>query len=490
MTTTAGTLIDAGAMRGKVWNGGWSDAAGTIEVREPASGELLAVVGRASGDDVRTACMAAAAAQPRWAATPGEERAALMERAADVLEAHHEELERWDARETGATQPKAEFEVMKLAAGELREAARLLERPMEEVVDDPTRTRSVNRRVPIGVVGVIAPWNFPLVLGMRSVAPALALGNAVVLKPDPHTPITGGFAMALVLAEAGLPAGLFHVVPGGAEAGEALCTAPEVGMVSFTGSTAVGRKVGALAGGELKRVALELGGNNAFVVLDDADPDAASSAGAWGSFLHQGQICMAAGRHIVHERLADRYIEALAERARRLPAGDPQRGEVALGPIIDRKQFERVEAIVRDGVERGARVHAGGEPNAPFYPATVISDVSRDMRLWREEIFGPVAPVVTFSSDEEAIELANDTEYGLSGGIYTTSLERGRRIAAELRTGLVHIGDQTVNDEPAIAFGGIGASGNGGRFGGPANLEAFTQWRWLTEREEPATYPF
>ena len=381
------------------------------------------------------------------------------EQAADILEANHEEYEGWLVREAGSAKPKAEFETMKLVLGELRVAAGLASAKLEEDVDDPLGRRSTMRRVPIGVVGVIAPFNFPGVLGMRSIAPALALGNAVVMKPDHQTPVSGGLFFAALLAEAGLPAGLLQVVPGGPEAGEAICSAPEIGMVSFTGSTAVGRKVGALAGGNLKRVALELGGNNAFIVLDDAPVDGASSAGAWGSFLHQGQICMASGRHIVHESIADEYVAALAERAGRLPAGDPNAGQVALGPLINGKQLDRVDELVGDARDAGATVHVGGEPQRPFYPATVLSGVTPEMRVWSEEIFGPVAPVMTFSTDEEAIALANDTDYGLASGIYTSDKEHGRRIAAGLRTGLVHIGDQTVGDDPRIPFGGMGASG-------------------------------
>lgn len=491
MTTSGSTatLFDPDRARGKIWGGDWVDGSEQLEVREPATGDLLAELAAAGPADVERAAAGAAAAQPAWAATAPDERAAVLSRAADLLEEHHDEYQGWLIREAGSAAPKAEFETMKLVLGELRVAAGLASEKLEHELDDPMGRRSVMRRVPIGVVGVISPFNFPGVLSMRSVAPALALGNAVVLKPDAQTPISGGHFLAQLLHRAGLPAGLLHVVPGGAEAGQAICTAPEIGMISFTGSTPVGRKVGALAGEHLKRVVLELGGNNAFIVLDDVSADDASSAGAWGSFLHQGQICMSSGRHIVHESLAGDYVAALAERARRLPVGDPNGGEVALGPLINERQVEHVDGLVRESREAGATIEAGGDPDSPFYPATVVSGVKPDMRLWREEIFGPVAPIMTFATEEEAIELANDTEYGLSAGIYTSDPERGRAIAERLHTGLVHIGDQTVNDLPMVPFGGSRASGHG-RFGGPANLEAFTEWRWITERDEPATYPF
>jgi benzaldehyde dehydrogenase (NAD) len=489
-TAVGSAIFDASEAHGKLWVGRWHDASANLPVREPATGETLLEVGQAGGDDVARAAREAAAAQPDWAFRPATERAAVMTRAAELLETHHEEAEAWLVREAGSIRPKAGFEVMQLVLGELKAAAALTDEPLEHEIAGQPGQRSLIRRVPVGVVGVLSPWNFPMILAIRSVAPALALGNAVVLKADPHTPVSGGFFLSSLLHAAGLPAGLLHVLPGGAEPGQAVCEVPEIRMVSFTGSTAVGRLVGEACGRNLKRVALELGGNNAFLVLEDADVEAASSAGAWGSFLHQGQICMTAGRHLVHEKLADAYVEALAARASHLPVGDPNTQEVAIGPLIDPQQVERVDGLVRDAREAGAQVVAGGEANSPYYPPTVLRRVKPDMRAWREEIFGPVAPIITFSSDQEAVALANGTEYGLSTGIYTADLEHGRRLADQIHSGLVHIGDQTVADDPAVPFGGNGASGNGARLGGPANLEEFMVWQWRTERAEPATYPF
>jgi benzaldehyde dehydrogenase (NAD) len=484
-------LFDIAAADGKLWDGGWGDAPESVAVVEPATGASLGRVGTGGRIEVHRAASEAASAQAQWAATDPPERAAVLARAADILHQHHEEAVTWLVREAGATRPRAEFEVNRLGIGELREAAELaIGSEFEFKVTDPRGIKSIARRVPIGVVGVIAPWNFPIVLSTRSVAPALALGNAVVLKADLNTPVSGGLLLARVFEQAGLPAGLLHVIPGGAEAGGAICDAPDIAMVSFTGSTSVGRIVGETAGRNLKRVALELGGNNAFIVLDDADIDGASSSGAWGSFLHQGQICMASGRHIVHEKVAEAYLAALAERAARLPVGDPYTQQVAIGPLITPEQVDRVHALVNEAAGAGAKVLAGGVPDSPFYPPTVLSGVKPDMRVWREEIFGPVAPVIVVASDDEAIAVANDTEYGLSSGIYTSSPERGRRVAEQLHTGIVHIGDQTVDDDPRVPFGGVGASGNGASFGGPANLEQFMVWRWITERDPPATYPF
>jgi benzaldehyde dehydrogenase (NAD) len=339
-------------------------------------------------------------------------------------------------------------------------------------------------------VGVISPFNFPQILAIRSVAPALALGNAVVLKPDPRTAVCGGVVLARVFEEAGLPEGLLHVLPGGPDAGEALVTDPNVSVISFTGSTAAGRKVGALAGQHLKRVHLELGGNSAMIVLDDADLDKAASAGAWGSFLHQGQICMTTGRHLVHEAVYDGYVSRLAEKAGHLPVGDPASGQVALGPIIDERQRDKVHALVTGSVDAGARLAAGGTYEGLFYRPTVLADVAPAMPAYASEVFGPVAPVVRFSTPEEAAKLAADSEYGLSLGILTRDVMRGLELARQIPTGIVHINDQTVDDSPNTPFGGIRASGTGARFGGSANLDAFTDTRWVTIRGDIAPYPF
>jgi benzaldehyde dehydrogenase (NAD) len=349
---------------------------------------------------------------------------------------------------------------------------------------------SIARRHPRGVVGIISPWNFPLILSLRSVAPALALGNAVILKPDPQTPVVGGIILARIFEEAGLPDGLFHVLPGGAETGEAIVTHPGIRTISFTGSTAVGRRVNELAAPLMKKVALELGGNNAYIVLEDADLEAASSAGAWGSFLHQGQICMTAGRHIVHERIADAYIEQLAERAQRLPVGNPYDSEVALGPIINDTQLQRVHQIVDDSVDAGARLVTGGTSEGPYFRPTVLADLTAEMPAFTEEIFGPVAPVTVVGSDAEAIAMANATPWRLVAAVQSASPDRARRVAEALQTGLVHVNDQTVNYESHIPFGGVGDSGNGGRFGGQASLDEFTEWQWMTLRDAAAPFPF
>jgi benzaldehyde dehydrogenase (NAD) len=469
----------------------WNPGSGEPhEVREPATGRGLLTLRLSTVDDVARAAAAAAAAQPAWAETNYQERAAILRRAADIYEAHRAEFGTWTQRETGAHRNKMHHE-QNFTVQELLNASTLPSQALGSLMPSAQPERmSIVRRVPVGVVGAITPWNSPSVLGMRVVGPALALGNAVIMKPDPQTPVAGGAMFEAIFREAGLPEGLLQIVIGGAEVGEAIVTDPNVNVVSFTGSTAAGRRVGSLAGGLLKKVSLELGGNNAFVVLDDADLDAAASAGAYASFQFQGQVCFAAGRHIVHRSVAGDYVDALAEKATRLRLGDPYREDVDLGPIVNEKQLARVDGIVRRSVDGGARLVVGGTHEGLFYRPTVLADVTTGLPAWTDEIFGPVAPVVVFDTDEEALALANDSEYGLAGAVYSRSTSRGLAFAQRIRSGMVHVNDQTVNDEAVIPFGGMGASGNGSRFGGAANWDEFTQWQWVTVRDEPKSFPY
>jgi benzaldehyde dehydrogenase (NAD) len=493
MSTTAtetAELLDPGRWTDKIYSGGWVDGSGTIETTEPATGEVLGSSGTADAQTVARATAGAAAAQREWALTPITERAAIVRRAGELLDHHRDEIVRWLIRESGSIPPKADVEVS-ASIGQLDMATALIAQPLGHVLPSLTPGRTSNaRRVPIGVVGVITPWNFPLVLAMRSVGPALVLGNAVVLKSDPNTPVTGGVLIARLFEEAGLPEGVLHAFCGGAETGQALVADPHVRMVSFTGSTAAGRAVGETAGRMLKRSILELGGNSPLIILDDADINAASSAGAWGSFLHSGQICIASSRHLVHESIAEEYLEALAQRAGHLPVGNPNLDEVALGPIINDKQVKRVQKIVDDTVGAGATALTGGTADGLFFPATVLRDVTPDMPAFTQELFGPVAPVTTFRDDDEAIELANQTEYGLAAAVQSGSERRAQAIADRLHAGMVHINDQTVNEEPVAPFGGFAASSNGGHFGGVANLELWTEWQWMTSRPAAEPFPF
>jgi benzaldehyde dehydrogenase (NAD) len=485
-------LLSTSDWQGRVFTGTWVPAAGTAPVREPATGAELGTVGIAGPDDVAKATKAAAEAQRDWAATPFTRRAEILRRAGDLWAEHAEEISGWLVREGGAVPAKAAFEIHQLVRPECYEAAALPSQPYGELIPSDQPRLSMTRRAPVGVVGVIAPFNFPLILAIRSVAPALALGNAVVLKPDPRTAVCGGFTLARIFEEAGVPPGVLHVLPGGVDAGEALVTDPHVPVVSFTGSTAAGRRVGELAGRHLTRAHLELGGNSALIVLADADLDAAASAGAFASFFHQGQICMTAGRHLVHRSVYDEYVERLAARADRLPVGDPAGDdEVALGPIIDERQRDKVHAIVTGSVDAGATVAAGGTYENLFYRPTVLAGVTPAMPAFTTEIFGPVAPVTPFGSLDEAAALAADSEYGLSLGILTGDTQRALALADRIPTGIVHVNDQTVNDEAQVPFGGVRASGGGTRFGGMrANVEAFTDLRWVTLRDQIAPSPF
>jgi benzaldehyde dehydrogenase (NAD) len=485
------SLLDDAVWQNKIFTGEWTEGSGEpYPVVSPSTGERLGAMGRATEADVTRSAARAAEAQKSWAAAPHVERAAVLRRVGDLWHRHSEEIVSWLMRETGSIGPFGEFQIM-TSAQECYEASALPSAPYGELLPSQQQRLSLSRRVPTGVVGVIAPFNVPTILSIRAVAPALALGNAVLLKPDPRTAVSGGAVLAQLFAEAGLPDGLLHVLPGGSDVGEALIAAPLVRTIAFTGSTKVGRVVGALAAQHLKRVHLELGGNSALLVLDDVDVEAASSVGAWGSFAHQGQVCMAAGRHLVQSGVADEYVSALAARADRLPVGDPTTGTVALGPVIDAGQRDRIHDYVTGSVDAGARLAAGGTYDDLFYRPTVLADVPLTAPAYAEEIFGPVAPIARFDSVDDAIRLAAESSYGLSLGILTTDVMRGLEIAEQIPSGLIHINDQPINDEANVPFGGVLDSGTGSRQGGAqANIEAFTETQWVTVRGSVPAYPF
>src|SRR5215212_4431762 len=368
-------LLEDGAWQGKLWTGEWTDGSGgSYSAVEPATGETLGEVGKATPEDVHTAAVRAVEAQRAWAALPFEERARVLRKAGEILEANADEIKGWLARESGAIQPFGDFQVH-TSAQECYEASALPSHPYGELLRTGSPRLSFARRLPVGVVGVIAPFNVPTILAIRAVAPALALGNAVILKPDPRTAISGGAMFARVFEEAGLPAGILQVLPGGVDVGEALVTAPPVRVIAFTGSTRAGRSVGALAGQHLKRAHLELGGNSAMIVLPDVDVTQAASVGAWGTFSHQGQVCMATSRHLVHRDIAEEYTAVPTEKVEKLPVGDPFREQVAMGPLIDAGQRDRVHGLVTSSVEGGATVRTGGTFEGLFYRPTVLGDV-------------------------------------------------------------------------------------------------------------------
>jgi benzaldehyde dehydrogenase (NAD) len=475
----------------KIFTGDWEAAdGGTIAVVEPATGLTIGNVGEASPADLDRSVARAREAQAQWAQVSYIERAGVLRRAATLWTQHSAEVHNWLIREAGGVRLKAEYEVYG-AVQECLEASELPTHALGEVLPTDRALLSMSRRTPVGVVGVISPFNMPLKLAIRSVAPALALGNAVILKPDPRTPVSGGVVLARVFEEAGLPAGLLHVLPGGGELGAAMVAHPNIKAVSFTGSTQAGRAVGEMAARHFTRAHLELGGNNAMIVLPDADLDNGINALAYGSFFNQGQGCMIIGRHLVHESIYDDYVSRLVTKAETLTIGNPIDDDVSLGPMIDAKQRDRVHALVNDSITAGAKLLTGGTYEGLFYRPTVLADAGPGIPAYDQEVFGPVACVTRFSTLDEAVELASDTEYGLALGIFTADVATGLALAERIPTGTAHINDQTLRDDAHVPFGGMRDSGNSSRFGtAAANIEAYTDTRWVTVRSTPPAYPF
>lgn len=484
------TFIEAQRWLARFYIGTWQSSENQMQVNEPSTGEPLATVGIASLADVAQAGVRAEQAQISWAATAFDKRAAIIREAARLLQQEASSFIEWNIRECGSTRFKAEWE-LNVCVEQLLMAAAMPMQANGEVFPSSMQGRTnIWRRVPMGIVAVISPWNFPLLLSLRSIAPALAVGNAVLLKPSEFSSVTGGLLLARLFELAGVPEGVFQVLPGLAETGSALVSDPSVKMIAFTGSTAVGRRIAETCGGLLKRCSLELGGNNALIVCPDADLDAASSSGAWGSFLHQGQICMQAGRHIVHRSVAVAYVEKLKQRAERLACGNPFTQPVQLGPLISVRQRDRVHGLVQDAISQGATLMTGGEYKDLYYRPTVLTDVTPDMSVFKDEIFGPVAPIAVYDDIEEALALVNASSYGLAVAIHTANAMRGYEWAGRIHSGMVHVNDQTVNNEFQVPFGGMGVSGYGGRYGGPANFDEFTERQWISLMSDPIQYPF
>lgn len=463
----------------------------TFERRDPVTGEVATIAPAATVADVDKAVKAAAAAFPGWSKTSPADRRNLLLKAADALEASTDKIIATAITETGSTGPWAGFNCM-LATGMLREAASLTTQITGEVIPaNKPGTLSMAQRKPLGVCVGIAPWNAPIILGTRAVSTAIACGNTVILKASELCPSVQ-LAIGQAFKDAGFPPGVMNVITNApedaAEIVGALIDAPEVRHINFTGSTAVGRIIAERAAKNLKPVLLELGGKAPLVILDDADIGAAVNGAAFGSFMNQGQICMSTERVIVQDAIADEFVAAFAAKASALPAGNP-REKVVLGSLVSASAAEKMDELIADAVSKGGKVVAGGTRDGTIVTATLIDNVTSDMRIYNEESFGPVKSIIRVKDDEEAVYVANDTEYGLSAAVYGSDITRAMAVADGIESGICHINGPTVADEAQMPFGGVKNSGYG-RFGGRAGIDSFTSVRWLTIEEPHQHFPF
>jgi aldehyde dehydrogenase (NAD+) len=464
----------------------------SLRVTNPYNDALLLQIPQANRDDLDAAYREAARVQPQWAALGPSARAAVLHEVVAVFDRRRDEIIDWIIRESGSTRLKAQLEWGAARAIALESAsfpARVHGRIVESNV--PGKESRVYRSA-LGVVGVISPWNFPLHLTQRSIAPALALGNAVVVKPASDTPVCGGLLLARIFEEAGLPAGVLSVVVGaGSEIGDAFVEHELPSLITFTGSTPVGRGIGRIAsGGEhLKHVALELGGNSPFVVLDDADLEQAVNAAVFGKFLHQGQICMAVNRIIVDNSLYDAFAERFVERVKGLAVGDPNAQDTVIGPVINSRQLQGLQEKIALARREGAEPLYEGGVDGNLLAPHVYGEVTIDMDLARNEIFGPLVGLIRARDQAHALELANASEFGLSSAVFSANLERAVRFARQVRAGMTHINDIPVNDEANVPFGGEKNSGLG-RFNGDWAIDEFTRDHWISVQHSPRQYPF
>ena len=467
---------------------------GSIETdTDPFSGETLAEIVMANQSDLDEAYQAAAKAQIEWARRLPSERAAVLIRSAAIMQERHQEMVDWLIRESGSTHVKAEGEWQSVYSITM-EAASFPHRVDGKILplDEPEKESRAYRQ-PLGVIGLISPWNFPMYLSHRTIAPALALGNAVVVKPAEDTPVTGALLIAKIYEEAGLPPGLLNVVIGPIEEiGDAFTLHPIPRLISFTGSTRVGRHVGELAmkAPAMKRVALELGGNAPFVVLDDADVEQAAQAAIVGRFLHQGQMCISANRFVVDSKVHDDFVQQFTALAKDLKVGDPKDPETAIGPVINKKQLAAHTSHIQGARAAGARQILGGDPRGPsgqVLPPHIFVDVKNEMQIAQDETFGPIAPIIRVDGEAEALQVANATEFGLSSAVFTRDEARGLRFALGVEAGMTHINNHSVDDTPTGPFGGEKNSGLG-RFGGEWIIREFTRDHWITAQHARRSY--
>ncbi len=473
-------------------DGEWRPGSGSWDIIDfnPYDGEKLASIPVATAVEVDQAYRAAERAQVAWGETNPYARRGVFEKALRIIEDREQEISEAIVAELGGTRLKAAFE-LHLAKEFLREAMQLALRPEGRILPSPVDGKE-NRvyRLPVGVVGVISPFNFPFLLSIKSVAPALALGNGVVLKPHQNTPICGGALVGKIFEDAGLPPGLLNVVITDiAEIGDALIEHPVPRAISFTGSDKVGRHVATVCAAGFKRAILELGGNSALIVLDDADIDYAVDAAVFSRYVHQGQVCMAANRVLVDRSVEKEFTEKFVAKVRTLKVGDPADPTTHIGPLINSQQADAVTALVDQTVEAGATALLHGSAEGNLVSPSVLTGIEADSPVLGQEIFGPVALIVPFDGEDEAVRIANDTPYGLSGAVHTADIERGVRIAKRIETGMIHINDGTVHDEPIVPFGGEKHSGSG-RLNGESMIEAFTTQKWISVQYGRSQFPF
>src|SRR5690625_417231 len=474
-------------------NGEWVDgeSGNFYDIRDPYDDSVVTSVNLAKAGQLEGAFQIAEKAQKEWAQSSVEERRRVLQGAYDYLNENREGIVQLMNRESGSTILKANLEI-DLSLAELKEAIGSADELYKVKELSSGIEGKVNKvhRLPLGVISCISPFNFPMNLSLRTIAPALALGNAVVHKPDVQVGLSGGQIIAKAFEYAGLPKGVFQsILTDINEVGDGMIDNPVPRLISFTGSTPVGRHIGKVAGENLKKVALELGGNSPFVVLGDAVVDRAVDAAIFGKFVHNGQICMATNRIIVHQDVYDDFVEKFVTKAKGLQAGDPKKPETVVGPIINKAQADKIMELAEEAKKDGLRVALDGERNGNVISPIVFADVPNDSKLAQSEIFGPIATIIRAKSDDEALSFANDTEYGLSSTVFTSDLEKGQRFALQVDAGMTHVNDQTVNNEAHVAFGGNKASGLG-RFSHPWIVEEFTTTKWVSVQEEYREFPF
>ncbi|CAM3860767.1 benzaldehyde dehydrogenase [Aeromicrobium ponti] len=472
-------------------DGEWRDGTGKTIYKDtnPFNEETLAEFKMASVEDISEAYQSAKQAQKAWSETNPFERSTIMENAVRIMNERREELVELLVLESGSSHLKANVEI-DFCIAITREAASFPLRMDGTMVPSlvPGKENRVYRK-PLGAVGVIGPFNFPMYLAMRSVAPALAVGNGVVLKPDEKTAMSGGTILGKIFEEAGVPKGVLNVVV--ADMGEiedSFVEHPIPRMISFTGSTGVGRHIGELCGRNIKKSVLELGGNNALIVLKDADIQRAVNAAAFGKYMHNGQICMSLNRIIVHRNVYDEFVKRFVDKAESIKVGDPRDKDTLIGPLINRAAIDRLLGQIEEARQQGAETVLEGKVDGNVMSPVILTGTN-EVATAKNEMFGPVVTLIPIDSEEEAIRVANDTPYGLSGSVHTRSVEKGVEIAKQMETGMVHVNDQSVNDEPLVAFGGEKDSGLG-RFGGEWSLEEFTTLQWISTQNKPREYPF